>query len=390
MKKTIKFSFVIQFVIIFSLIIIYIFQWAIMISNPALRAGTDFSAFYAGGVVAQTHGFSNAYKIELQQSVQEELAEFPLVEGQVLLYNHVPYLLPILSLLASENYIASFVRWAFLMLAAYTAGILIFLRNTRIGFDHLIFVGALLFFPFFQSILLGQDTALLFLGMALWCAGMEKRKDWLAAIGLSLTTVRPHLCLALAIPLLFNHRSVAWRFILAAGVLTLFSMILIGKEGVSDFVRILQISAGGTWYGMKESAMFNLIGLLSRTFPVIKHEMLRALGWVGYGIGILLATMVWNRRETTLLAKIGVNIILALFFAPHLHYHDLTLLTIPLVFLSQPGRFASQIPLAISFSLLILKPLYYVLPYVLYTALIWGLVKGKNKAQGQNAGVPVK
>lgn len=346
-----------------------------MIASPSLRTGTDFSAFYAGGRVAQTHGFSNAYKIELQQSVQEELLGFPLVEGQALLYNHIPYLLPILSLLVSENYVTSFLQWALLMIVAYTAGVLVFLRNTRIGFNPLLLIGALLFFPFFQSILLGQDTALLFLGVAIWCAGMKTKNDWLAAIGLALTTVRPHLCLALAIPLFFSHRSVAWKFILTAGILILFSLILIGKEGSLDFVHILQISAGGTWYGMKESAMVNLIGLLTRISHGIEPELIRALGWAGYGIGILLSIMVWRRYETDLPVKISMTIIFALFFAPHLHYHDLTLLVIPLGFSSAKDNRIPLISLGVSLLLLMLTSLFYVLPYLLYIGLLWAVFK---------------
>ncbi len=381
MKKnlsSINYIFVFQLVAILSLILIYTAQWVTMITSPSLRTGTDFSAFYAGGKVAREHGFSNAYKIELQQSVQEELLGFPLVEGQALLYNHVPYLLPILSCLVSENYISSFTQWAFLMLIAYTVGVLVFLKNTRTGFNPLLLISALLFFPFFQSILLGQDTALLFLGMALWCAGMETKNDWLAAIGLALTTVRPHICLALAIPLFFSHRSVAWRFFLAAGVLTLFSMLLIGKDGSLDFVHILQVSAGGTWYGMKEAAMFNLIGLLSRTFPRLDPELIRALGWAGYGIGILLAVVGWRQNKLELPVKISLTIILALFFAPHLHYHDLTLLIIPLIFLTAKDNRTSLIPLGVSLLLLILYPLYYILPYALYASLTVWLLQNKT------------
>lgn len=377
---SVNYIFVLQIAGILSLFIIYIAQWISMITTPSLRTGTDFIAFYAGGMAAKTYGFSNSYKIELQQSVQEQLLGFTLAEGQTLLYNHIPYLLPILSGVVSENYVASFLRWTFLMLAAYIAGIVIFLRAARNGLSPALLIGSLLFFPFFQSILLGQDTALLFLGVTLWYVGMKRENDWNAVIGLTLTTVRPHICLALMIPFILYHRSAVWKFIVAAGALTLFSMILIGKDGIFDFIHILQISAGGTWYGMKESAMFNLIGMLLRIFPSAKVELIREVRWIGYAIGILLTTVAWYKYRLGLSAKLSVAIILALFFAPHLHYHDLTLLIIPLVLLTVKDGRTSLIPLGVSFLLLLLNSLFYVLPYLLYVNLTWKALKVRNNS----------
>ena len=154
-------------------------------------------------------------------------------------------------------------------------------------------------------------------------------------------------------------------------------MVLIGKNGSLDFVHILQVSAGGTWYGMKEAAMFNLIGLLTRTFPSIGPELIRALGWAGYGIGILFAVVGWQQNKLELPIKISLTIILALFFAPHLHYHDLTLLIIPLTFLTAKDNRTSLIPLGVSLLLLILYPLYYILPYALYASLTVWLLRNK-------------
>lgn len=358
-----------------------------MITTPSLRTGTDFIAFYSGGMAAKTYGFSNSYKIELQQSIQEQLLGFTLAEGQTLLYNHIPYLLPILSAVVSENYVASFLRWTFFMLAVYIAGIVIFFRATRNGLNPALLIGSLLFFPFFQSILLGQDTALLFLGVTLWYAGMKRENNWHAVIGLALTTVRPHICIALMIPFIFSHRNAAWKFIITAGVLTLFSMILIGKNGIFDFIDILQISAGGTWYGMKESAMFNLIGMLLRVFPNARVELIREVGWIGYIVGIFLATAGWHQYKFQLSVKLSIAIIIALFFSPHLHYHDLTLLIIPLVLsaVKDKDSLTSLIPLGVSLLLLLFNSLFYVLPYFLYISLIWVSLKvGNNPSRLTN------
>lgn len=382
-SKQINFQFVIRFVLILSLIIIYIFQWGTMIFTPSLRTGTDFMAFFAAGKVTQSHGFSNIYNIDLQQTVQESIVGFPLADGQVLLYNHVPYLVPILSALVSEDYIGSFARWAVLLLIIHVVATIFIIRNTENAQESVLIFGAILFFPFFQSLLLGQDTSFLFLGIALWSIGLIKKRDWLAAIGLALTSVRPHLCIVMAAPLLFRNHRILWRFLIVISILILTSLLLIEKNGTFEFIAVLQISAEGTWYGMHEADMINLIGMAARTLPFLDADIIRMAGWIGYLIGIMLTVLLWQ-RDQRLTTKIGGTLILALFFAPHLHYHDLTVLLIPFLLLNiKDSRFSDQ-PLVISLFMLILKPLYYVIPYLLYGSLMWALFNGIERSEKHN------
>ncbi len=331
-------------------------------------------AFYAAGRVAQDSGVANAYKINLQQSVQEGIVGFPLAEKQVLLYNHIPWLIPALALIVSENYVASFARWALLMLVIHIGGSFILARAVQAESEKklplVFFVGVALFFPFFQSLLLGQDTAILFFGVVLWSVGILRKNDWLAAVGLALTSVRPHLCLTLATPLLIRRPSLGWKFLLAAGIPALASVLMLGQEGTLDFLKILQISADGNWHGMNEKSMFNLVGLLIRVFPLWDLKTIHALGWIGYAAGIILlgAFWTWDKDEGRL---ISLSVTLALLLAPHLHYHDLTLLVVPLALLNARNKFFQELPLAVSGLSLTLKPLYYVFPYLLFAALLW-------------------
>ena len=331
-------------------------------------------AFYAAGKVAQNSGVSSAYEIDLQKNVQEGVVGFPLAGGQVLLYNHIPWLIPVLSLAVSEEYAASFTRWALLMLVIQVGGSFLLAHALQIKNEAppppVFFAGVTLFFPFFQSLLLGQDTSILFFGVALWSVGMLRKNDWLSAVGLALTTVRPHLCLTLAIPPLIRHRSLGWKFLLAAGIPALASALMLGQEGVLDFLKILQISADGTWHGMNEKSMFNLVGLLIRIFPLWDVKSIHVLGWIGYAAGIALLGALWMKGEDNS-RLLSLSITIALLFAPHLHYHDLTLLVIPLVLVNARNKFFPEVPLAVSCLALAFKPLYYVLPYLLFSALLW-------------------
>jgi hypothetical protein len=164
-------------------------------------------------------------------------------------------------------------------------------------------------------------------------------------------------------------------------VLVLISLLLLGKDGTFEFLTILQISAGGTWHGMHETDMVNLIGLATRLFPFVQSDVIRAAGWIGYIAGIFLTVVLWQ-KEAPCTKKISASLILALFFAPHLHYHDLTLLLVPLALLTWNDNRAAYLPLGISLLLLLLTPLYYVLPYVLYAGLAWLLVKRSSQLTG--------
>ncbi|MCJ7434658.1 MAG: DUF2029 domain-containing protein [Anaerolineales bacterium] len=374
-----------------SLAITYVFQWGKMISIPSERTGADFIAFYAAGRIAQDYGFSSVYNLDLQRKMEEAVVGFKLAEWQVLSYNHMPYLILFLNLLVNADYIGSFMRWVFIMIGIYVAGSIFFLNSIfptgKNKVYSVLMMGMLTFFPFFlNSLYLGQDTAILFLGTALWSIGILKKKDWLAATGLALTTIRPHICLTLAIPFFFRYRKVWWRFFLITGILALASILMLGRQGTLDFINLLRLTAGGTWYGMNQPAMLNLIGLMLRTFPFVEPGSIRIIGWTGYVAGIGLVSILWIRAREFDGRLLSLSLIIALLCAPHLHYHDLTLLIIPLIFAATlpvptvlPEHLA-QLPLGISLLLLILKPLHFIMPYILYAALGWWLLKKPNTA----------
>lgn len=378
-----------------SLAITYVFQWGKMISIPSQRTGADFIAFYTAGRIAQVQGISSVYKINAQHDIEQIVVGFNLAKDQILPYIHMPYLIPFLKLLVNTDYIGSFIRWAILMLGVYVAGSIFFLNaiypNKKNKTYAVLIMGVLTFLPFSSSLIIGQDTALLFLGISLWCVGILKKQDWLAATGLALTTLRPHICLTLAIPLFLRYRKVWWRFFVLSGLLALASILMLGREGTLGFINLLRISASGSGYGTNEPAMLNLIGLMLRTFPFIKPDIIRIVGWVGYVAGIGLVSILWIRAREFDGRLLSLSLIIALLCAPHLHYHDLTLLIIPLIFAVTlpisavaPKRLA-QLPLGVSL-LLMLEPLHFILPYVLYAALSWWLTKKPNTAGVQELG----
>ncbi|MGD0878951.1 MAG: glycosyltransferase family 87 protein [Anaerolineales bacterium] len=319
-----------------TLVITYAILWLQMISSPAQRTGADFMVFFTAGRISQINGSALVYNTLLQQTIQQAAVGFQLAPGQVLIYNHVPYLIPILKVFISGNYVASFYRWGVLLLVLYLAGMVLLtgvLRQAgwRQAETWLMAAGMITFFPCFVSLLNGQDTAFTFFGLCLYLAGFLTGRDWLAGVGLALTSIRPQVMVLLAVPFIFRRQKVFGWFCLAGGVLGGVSLAAVGVEGMRGFLNLLLVSAGGEWYGLKEPLMVNLVGLLWRIAPGLSANVIHWTGWMVYGMTLIGLCILWRRTHQINEKQIGLAIVLAVFTVPHLHYHDLALLLVALV-----------------------------------------------------------
>ncbi len=384
--KRINFRRVFVFAGLTTLVIVYVLLWMRMISSPTERTGADFIVFFTAGRITQTDGAAHVYEPLLQQAVQQAEVGFQLAPGQVLLYNHVPYLIPILRILISGNYVVSFYHWAALLLALCIVGVVLLARVLRqAGWRQaevwLAAAGMITFFPLFVSLLNGQDTAFTFFGLCLYLFGFLTGKDWLAGIGLALTSIRPQVTVLLAVPFLFRRQKVFGWFCAAAGVLGVLSLVILGVDGMRGFLSLLVVSAGGEWYGLKEPLMVNLVGLLWRVAPGLGDILIHWFGWAVYGSTLIGLCILWGRIRVITEKQIGLAIVLAIFVAPHLHYHDLALLLVALVAallaLVRSGFLythqAAIVPLALSVALLFsnfVSALEYNFPYLIMLLLV--------------------
>ena len=369
-----------------ALFISYLGIWIRLINDPVERTGADFIHFYSAGRIAQLYGPSHVYDLALQQEMEEEQVGFSLAREQILPYNHMPFLIPVLQAMVDENYIGSFYRWDALMIIVYLLGAAVIgLLLTQAGLQRqwvlIAQISGLLFLPYFFSLMNGQDTAFVFLGTAVWVYGLLSGRPLLAGLGLSMTTIRPHIALLLALPMFFHNQKIFLGFLLGSGVLALLSVSILGFQGTLEFIDILLLSAAGTGHGIKQAAMFNLIGLLMRIMPWLGEDGVRLVGWVIYGTAIIVLCILWAKHNSLQDWRIGLTATLAVFVAPHLHFHDLTLLLIPLfeiMRLSQTNDvlktpIAVAAPLAVSILLLmsnISPSLQYTVPYLIMLALV--------------------
>jgi hypothetical protein len=376
----IKWWHIFQITVSLALGILFLIQWENRISTPTLRNGADFISFYTAARIAQEKGLSSVYNASLQHDLMQEIMGKSLPADQFLPYNHMPYLVPFLELLVSANYVASFQRWVLVMLLVYAVSCLLLWKTTFPAEKNsgTALLGMLIFLPFVFSLFLGQDTALLFAGIVFWYLGWMKNRPGLIAAGLALVTLRPHLALALSLPLFVKNRQAGWRFLAIVIPLALLSIFLIGKQGTVEFVHLLFLSAQGNAYGMNQHTMPNLLGLLWRLFPQGEPTLIHSISWLAYLAGTGILIFLWHRAQSISESLIGISIIIVLFTAPHLRFHDLTLLILPLLFvLKSPFLHFWRQHIALTFtllSLILLPPiLQYTLPYIFYAGLIIGL-----------------
>ena len=358
--------------------------WGQMITNAGERNNADFIIFYTAGTLAKEHGFSQVYDVGLQQGIEQDVLGVRLSAGRVLIYNHMPYLIPILDYIVDANYTASFIRWTLLLIAIYIPVIIVLIRlffaEVEKNLQVIMGFGVLTFFPLFVSLWQGQDTAFLFLGMGLWCIGVLRKQNWITAVGLVLTTVRPHISIVLALPFLLDQRGTWWRFVFLTSILAIISLMLIGWQGTLKFLHVLQISTDPKFFAINPAAMLNLYGIVVRSANSFSADSWSFIAWIIYFSGILGAILLWRYWKTSKEFLLGLLILLALLTAPHLYYHDLTPLILPLLFFLKPKMDSGASPMWIlvlmgtSFFLLagfIFTPLQFVVPYILMAALAW-------------------
>ncbi|RPJ28074.1 MAG: DUF2029 domain-containing protein [Chloroflexi bacterium] len=330
--RKLDFRRILIYAAILSLLIYFVLAWVDMIADHYERTGSDFIGFYSFGRISETRGIQHIYEIEAQQKLQEEIVGHPVTP---IFYTHVPLTVPLSMLVVDENYVASFKRWAIILLFMNALNVYILVNMLEIQKftkENLVIlsIGAYLFDPTFSGFMNGQDTAIVLLGAALWASGFFSKKYLLAGIGLSLTTLRPQIALFLAIPFFFRHRRVFWGFVLGSSVLVAISVGMLGYEGTLKFIESLRYIESTVWHEAHALDMPTVSGIIRRSFTISNPEPVKNLVWIGYALGIVGFSFLWhkspeiNERHIGLLATVGIVLL------PYAHYHDLILLLVPI------------------------------------------------------------
>jgi hypothetical protein len=131
--------------------------------------------------------------------------------------------------------------------------------------------------------------------------------------------------------------------------------------------------------------MFNFTGMVLRLIPRLGLGLIHTLGWGLFAAVLIGLCALWGSSKIISYRYITVAVAISLFAAPHLHYHDLALLSVALVGLGIAGVTAgwltvpraAALPMAASVLLLFSEfwdPVRFTVPYLLMAvipALTW-------------------
>jgi hypothetical protein len=304
-----------------------------LVASPWSIRQVDYVAIYPAGYIARYEGLSSVYDMKMQQRIQDA-AISPLKLASLYPYNHPPYLVPILRLVTTSDYIASFYRWLVILLIFHLLSLMFLAGLFRwLGWPRkdvwLLAVAGLFFYPIFGAYLKGQDSAFVLFGVSVWSFGVLTGKDRLAGLGLGLVAMRPQVALVLALPFLFKRRKVWWWFVGWGAILLMYFYLLIGWNGVMEFTQTLFLSAAGK--GIDVNAMPTLMGALVRSIPAIPAQTLNLIGYSGYVLALLFLCLVWLKSHEITARQVGLAVLISIVFSPHLHVHDLSLLLVPVL-----------------------------------------------------------
>jgi hypothetical protein len=115
-------------------------------------------------------------------------------------------------------------------------------------------------------------------------------------------------------------------------LLVLSSLLFIGWQSWLDFFGVLFLTAKGEGFGINPPVMMNFQGLILRVLPWMPDLLVRGLTWGAFVLSIGgLCWLWWKKQHPPTPRKIGLTLLVALFFSPHLYAHDLALLVGPLL-----------------------------------------------------------
>ncbi len=198
----------------------------------------DLTMIYIGARIALEHGWSHIYSLPLQHDLFAQLrphAAFNDGERFIAVPPYAWLILPFTVLGAAGAVYA----WLGISLTALGAAWRLAVPGTWPA-RGLWLLAALAWYPVLYGLSLAQPALAVVLIVAAAWRLTEADKPYLAGMVLGLAVIKPQLTLLLPVVLLFAGRwKVAMSWAITAAILALASIALIGSQGLSDYMNLL-------------------------------------------------------------------------------------------------------------------------------------------------------
>jgi len=362
----------------------------------------DFTIFYTAGKILRQGLGHQLYDRKVQYAVEESITGHIAFRLGPLPYNHPPFEALIFVPLTLLSYQQAFVAWDLLNVGALL-GVALLLRRSVGAVRSLppwkFVLGSLAFFPVFVCVLQGQDSILMLLLCTLAYHALKREADVLGGCWLGLAAFKFQFMVPLVLLLvIWNRRRVALGFGAVVLVLGVLSAGLVGVKSLLQYPGyVLQIANNPGLGGVPPQFLPNLHGLAMGWRAPFSGRFGSALAGLSSVLVFLFAA--WKGWASTRPGKLELQfslaILVSVLIAWQTNSHDLSLLTLPFVFLVDHGLRAlprrQRINLLIPTMPLLVSPLWMTLWLVttrvnlMAIPLLWWTIKIGNELSHADA-----
>jgi hypothetical protein len=307
-----------------------------------LKENSDFIAQYTAGIILKRHDSSRLYEIDFQKKIQTEQKDlyFPSspYRDELILFTQPPFTAMVYFPFAYFSYqTAKNIFNLFSLICLFIVALLFFPQSEmeKSFFHDLVFLASFFSPPICATFIQSQTSILGLLFFILTFLALKRGNDIRAGFWLSAALIRFQLLPAFLLFLLINRKwKVLSGFLAGGSFLLSISAYVVGWEGM---VKYLQLAINiGTWnhqYGVSPDRAHSLRGQISSLLAFMSPT----------GIWIIAATIslvllvwylaTWKGKWDTGTPQFDLGFavlsVLSLLIAPHLNFHDLSLLILP-------------------------------------------------------------
>jgi Glycosyltransferase family 87 len=309
--------------------------------NSIVQGYGDFASFYPAAQVVREGQSARLYDPGLQREMQQQ---FPLSVRKrrgPLPYIRPPFEALLFVPLTYVKYPLACLLWTGInvILLLLVAGILSKIQGEGPGAPGYGFIALVTFafFPVAFDLIVGQDSILLLLILAVGLGLLLRGKEFKCGAVLALGLFKFHLMIPLlAIFALRKKGRLVLGSAAVAGMLLAISWMMVGSAGIWAYPRYLWRLNRDPELGMVNvQNMPNIRGLISLflgagSFPAAAHWFLGGM----VVLGIIIASRSWRGQErNSIIAAYCFSIVITLATSYYANSYDLTLLLLPLVLL---------------------------------------------------------
>jgi hypothetical protein len=243
------------------------------IRGSVQRGPVDFISTLTGALVIREGNAGQLYNLDVQRDAQNQIFQGyrpSLSTAEILPYNHLPFEALLVAPFMNLPYPIVFALWT--LLCGIAIGMSLGLMDGALPVARpvgwVLSMAACSYLPLIRGLMLGQNSALVLLGLCALYVSLKRGQDGWAGAALLLVALKPQILPAVLLLLVLQRH---WRALgIFVGILAALSIVLMPLLGIGwpfDYAGLLVGVAGwGSTGAIDPAIMHNWRGLLTNLF----------------------------------------------------------------------------------------------------------------------------